>query len=104
MEFEKYLKCSECGEIFTPENLHTKVVSGYYESDLGVYSQFDSHTYYYDEISCCPFCDSENYEEGYMCEECGEFIEHFEDEINGICIECVGKYTEEEYNTKYPQS
>lgn len=99
---ENMVKCKCCGEIFPYDDLQLSEEHGCYESDYGVYFEFDSHTYYDVTNTICPYCGSDEYEAGYVCNECNQFVKYVEDEIYGICTECVCKYTEEEYNLKYP--
>lgn len=104
MEIEESLLCNNCGGIFPPDELLKKEVHGCYESDYGVYDQFSSHTYYSGYVEYCPHCgdDERGFEEGYLCNECGEFTKWLEDDKYGLCYDCVNKYTDEEYNEKYP--
>ena len=94
--------CNECGEVFPHHELQEIEEHGCYESDYGVYSQFDSHNYYDYCYKCCPYCNSTDFEEGYVCQECGKFVKFFEDDKYGICYDCSSKYTDEEYYEKYP--
>lgn len=105
MEIEDLVRCLSCGEVFPCDDLIEKEISGCYESDYGVYDQFNSHTYYSGTELCCPYCgDSENLINGYMCNDCENFVEYFCDDHYGICRECVEKYTDEEYELKYPSN
>lgn len=103
MNIESLVKCNLCGEIFPHDELQLIEEHGCYESDCGVYDEFDNHTYYDCTNTVCPYCGSDNYNEGYRCNECEEYTSHLEDYDYGICSKCSSKYTEEEYNIKYPE-
>lgn len=103
MEIEDLVKCLSCGEIFPSDEIREREVHGCYESDYGVYDQFSSHNYYSGTEKYCHHCgSSEEIERGYRCNECEEYVSWLADDYYGICDNCYSKYTDEEYNVKYP--
>lgn len=80
-------KCSECDAVFE-DLIEIHKSGGCYEADYGVYSDFDSHTYYpaVDYLGCphCHASEDDCYELE-ECERCGEFT----DEVyRGLCDSC----------------
>lgn len=69
-----YNYCRECGEFFKEPNYrHEKEL----HTEVGAYEEWD--------VPTCPFCGSEDLEDAYTCECCGE--PHSLDPY-GLCKEC----------------
>jgi hypothetical protein len=70
--------CSECGEIFNENEFAT------WSESRGEYWGAPCS----EEMSGCPYCHSDAYEEAEKCEKCGEYYNKY-DLTDGYCDDCI---------------
>lgn len=85
-------KCEACGAVFTTPGSYKEDTGGY-ETGVGYYP-------YYEEFSCCPECESQDFDEASRCHDCeGVFFEAelvYCNDGEVRCRSCAGEFKKED--------